>query len=105
MLAIQIKGSLSWFKEPGPGGWWFRPNTEHVRYWTNHSLPVIVVLYHPETDRCYWQLVDRETLTETASGGWKLLVPEAQVLEESALRASAKRPKVTPMNCASTSFD
>ena len=23
LLAIQIKGGKSWFKEPGPGGWWF----------------------------------------------------------------------------------
>src|ERR1700722_2244401 len=33
LLAIQIKGGSSWFREPGPGGWWFRPNAEHVRYW------------------------------------------------------------------------
>ena len=86
LLAIQIKGGLSWFKEPGPGGWWFRPNADHVRYWTNHSLPVMVVLYHPESERCYWQLVNDDTLTGTATGGWKLLVPEAQVLDGTARR-------------------
>ncbi|MEU8763021.1 DUF4365 domain-containing protein [Streptomyces sp. NPDC048659] len=84
LLALQIKSGSSWFKEPGPGGWWFRPDAGHVRYWTHHSLPVVVVLYHPERERCYWQLVDRETLVETSRGGWKLLVPEGQVLDEGA---------------------
>lgn len=84
LLALQIKGGKSRFKEPGPGGWWFRPDAEHVRYWKDHSLPVVVVLYNPETEYCYWQLVSPETLVETSSSGWKLLVPEAQVLDESA---------------------
>jgi hypothetical protein len=56
LLALQIKGGKSWFSEPGPGGRWFRPDAAHVRYWTNHSLPVVVVLCHPETNRCHWQL-------------------------------------------------
>ncbi|MFE7076828.1 DUF4365 domain-containing protein [Streptomyces sp. NPDC057620] len=84
LLALQIKGGASRFKEPGPGGWWFRPSTEHVQYWLNHSLPVVVVLYAPETKRCHWQLVNRKTLQETSTGGWKLLVPEGQVLDASA---------------------
>ncbi|GAA3082983.1 DUF4365 domain-containing protein [Streptomyces rectiviolaceus] len=87
LLALQIKSGSSWFREQGRGGWWFRPDAEHVQYWTNHSLPVAVVLYHPERERCYWQLVSRETLIKTSRGGWKLLVPEAQVLDESARAA------------------
>lgn len=84
LLALQIKGGKSWFGEPGPGGWWFRPDVAHVRYWTNHSLPVAIVLYNPETNRCHWQLVNRATLVETSAGGWKLLVPAEQVLDETA---------------------
>jgi hypothetical protein len=84
LLALQIKGGKSWFDQPGPGGWWFRPDAEHLWYWTNHSLPVVVVLYHPATERCHWQLVNRKTLVETSTGGWKLLVPEANVLDETA---------------------
>ncbi len=79
LLALQIKSGMSWFREAAPEGWWFRPDGEHVAYWLNHSLPVVVVLYHPETKRCHWQLVNRQTLQETSTDGWKLLVPEAQV--------------------------
>jgi uncharacterized protein DUF4365 len=87
LLALQIKGGMSWFSESGPGGWWFRPNAEHVRYWRDHSLPVVVVMYNPTTGRCHWQRVNRDTLIETSAGGWKLLVPESQVLDGTA-RAS-----------------
>ncbi|WP_424211044.1 DUF4365 domain-containing protein [Streptomyces sp. BI20] len=84
LLALQIKSGMSWFRETAPGGWWFRPDPEHVTYWLNHSLPVAVVLYHPETQRCHWQLVNGRTLLKATSGGWKLLVPEAQVLDADA---------------------
>ncbi|MDX2548271.1 DUF4365 domain-containing protein [Streptomyces sp. WI04-05B] len=84
LLALQIKSGKSWFRESAPEGWWFRPDGAHVDYWLNHSLPVAVVLYHPETKRCHWQLVNRQTLQETPTGGWKLLVPEAQMLDASA---------------------
>jgi hypothetical protein len=84
LLALQIKSGESQFRESGPSGWWFRPDAEHVQYWLNHSLPVVVVLYHPATKRCHWQLVNRKTLQETSTGGWKLLVPEDQVLDGSA---------------------
>jgi Domain of unknown function (DUF4365) len=93
LLALQIKGGTSYFDEPGPGGWWFRPKDKHVRYWRDHSLPVAVVLYHPDADLCYWQLVRRDTLIETSTGSWKLLVPEAQMLDDSArapLKAAAQ---------------
>ncbi|MFG2656060.1 DUF4365 domain-containing protein [Streptomyces sp. NPDC048425] len=84
LLAIQIKSGQTWFKERGPAGWWFRPHDDHVRYWIDHSLPTVVVLYHPDRELCYWQLVTRETLVKTPTGGWKLLVPESQVLDENA---------------------
>jgi hypothetical protein len=93
LLALQIKSGESWFREPCPGGWWFRPDDNHVRYWTDHSLPVAVVLWHPQTSRCHWQLVNEQTLEATSTGGRKLLVPEAQVLDETAigpLRAAAE---------------
>ncbi|MFL6164535.1 MAG: DUF4365 domain-containing protein [Jatrophihabitantaceae bacterium] len=85
LIALQIKGgSKKPFKEPGPGGWWYRPDPEHVQYWTNHSLPVAIVLYDPRTKRCYWQLVNNETLVATKTGKQKVFVPEKQVLDQSA---------------------
>ena len=84
LLALQIKSGKSFFQEQGSDGWWFRPDDDHVRYWTNHSLPVVLVMYHPETEQCHWQLINGRTLVETTTGGWKVLVPERQTLNESA---------------------
>lgn len=87
LLALQIKSGKFWFKESGPGGWWYRPDAAHVHYWLNHSLPVVVVLVHPDTMLCHWQLVNAATLVETSGGGWKLLVPEGHLLDETARAA------------------
>ncbi|GAA2046459.1 hypothetical protein GCM10009839_58500 [Catenulispora yoronensis] len=87
LIALQIKSGESWFNDAALGGWWFRPNDDHVQYWLNHSLPVVVVLYHPGTKRCYWQLVNQETLARTQADGWKLLIPATHVLDETAASA------------------
>jgi Domain of unknown function (DUF4365) len=86
LLALQIKSGSSQFNEPGPDGWWFRPSPAHVNYWTNHSLPVVVVLCDSETRCCYWELVNSTTLV-SAGQGWKVLVPKAHVLDGSATEA------------------
>lgn len=93
LLGLQIKSGESFFNEPGPGGWWFRPDQKHVDYWLRHSLPVVVVLYNPATKLCHWELVTSRTLTESMNGSPKLLVPGAHVLDSSAvisLRAAAE---------------
>lgn len=84
LLGFQIKSGMSWFHESGPDGWWYRPDAKHVQYWLSHSLPIVVVLFHPDTVRCHWQVVSRDTLVDTPAGGYKLFVPDAQVLDESA---------------------
>lgn len=82
LLALQIKGGPSWFREPGPGGWWYRPTACHVRYWIRHALPVVVVLVDTLTRQAYWQAINSETATKTSSGGWKVLVPQSNRLDE-----------------------
>ncbi|WP_218157011.1 DUF4365 domain-containing protein [Amycolatopsis saalfeldensis] len=94
LLAVQIKSGLSFFDQPVPDGkgWWFRPSDAHVKYWTNHVLPVVVVLVNPETDRIHWQIVTSDTLQKSSRGGWKLRVPEDNILDSTArqqLRALA----------------
>ncbi|MET8197418.1 DUF4365 domain-containing protein [Micromonospora sp. NPDC005222] len=79
-----MKSGESWFKQPASGGWWYRPDDDHVRYWLSHSLPVVVILYHPAEKVCYWQLVTNSTLQPAGTSGWKLLVPESQIINADA---------------------
>ncbi|WP_439659087.1 DUF4365 domain-containing protein [Lentzea sp. HUAS TT2] len=89
LLALQIKGGRSYFDRPAAEGWWYYASATHVRYWTNYSLPVVLVMHHPDSDLCYWQLISQRNLVQTSNGGGKLLVPRANLLDETAKEALA----------------
>ncbi len=95
LLAVQIKSGRSWFDEPAAEGWWFRCGEEHAAYWRGHSLPVVVMLQHPEQERVYWQHVTDDTLISTGRG-WKILVPAAQQLTAEAAKALAAPARPQP---------
>ena len=48
---------------------------------------MLIVLYDPELERCYWQLIDNSTLEKTKGAGRRVKVPDAQILDESAVAA------------------
>lgn len=79
LIAVQIKGGRSYFRTKAPGGWYYPGKDRHLRYWRNFVLPVVVILYDPDTETCYWQRVSDEHITYTASG-WRLFVPASQTL-------------------------
>ncbi|WP_434453098.1 DUF4365 domain-containing protein [Lentzea sp. E54] len=85
LLAVQIKSGPSWFRSRADGGWWFRPDHDHVEYWLSHSIPVIVVLADIDTGACYWQHVSPRTLIKDRGARWKLLIPSSQVLNATAV--------------------
>ena len=74
LIALQIKSGDSWFQEKNGDNIIFRGNNEHLEYWQNHSLPVIVVLYKDSENIAYWQAVNNNTVQRTKKG-WKLLIP------------------------------
>lgn len=84
LIALQIKAGESYFRSKAPGGWYYTGNDRHLRYWLSFVLPVVVILYDPETGTCYWQHVAQEHITYTESG-WKLLVPASQTLSADAV--------------------
>lgn len=57
LIALQIKSGKSWFKEKNSEGFVFRGKTEHLEYWQQHSLPVMIVLYQDDEQIAYWQAV------------------------------------------------
>lgn len=80
LLAIQVKAGESYFRAEDQNGWWFRPTATHVRYWLDHSLPVLVVLVNPTSGVCYWEQVRESTLVPVGDNSWKMLVPSSQTL-------------------------
>lgn len=47
LLALQIKSGKSWFTESTSEGIIFRSDVEHLDYWKNYSIPVLIVLHDP----------------------------------------------------------
>lgn len=81
IIAIQIKSGESFFKEEKSDYFVFRTEYKHANYWSDHSLPVILVLYNPEIKELFWQVVNEETLVSTGKN-WKIEVPKLNKLNE-----------------------
>ncbi|WP_250850963.1 DUF4365 domain-containing protein [Streptomyces malaysiensis] len=93
LLAAQIKSGNSQFTSPADGGWWFYCDAKHIEYWVHHSLPVIVMLFNPTSEKIYWQHVNDSTLVP-AGRNCKIFIPLVQELTRScsdALSEPARR--------------
>ena len=80
LIALQIKTGESYFKEISGDRVIYRGTSVHRGYWLRHSLPVVLVLYHPVSGETIWAEITRESAEETA-GGWRIAVPRANRLE------------------------
>lgn len=80
LLAVQIKTGTSHFKEK-QDSYTYYGKIEHLDYWTNHSLPVLLVAHFPETDETYWVLVN-ENAVERTKKGWKINIPKANIFSK-----------------------
>lgn len=77
LIALQIKSGVSWFKESTTQGYVFRGDNEHLKYWIEHSLPVLIILHNPKNKSSYWQAIKKENVIPTGKG-WKIIVPGNQ---------------------------
>lgn len=84
LIAIQIKSGMSFFSEENEHSYVFRTEDKHIEYWSNHTLPVILVLYNPDEDVLYWQVVNESNVASTGKG-WKIEVPKAKKLDDDSL--------------------
>lgn len=73
LIGAQIKSGASYFEEPVGRGYTYRGDNDHLDYWLNHSLPVIVAIYNPDNDDCLWGLVSESRVTRTKKA-WTMTV-------------------------------
>jgi len=83
LLALQIKSGASFFREETAESYVFRTDDKHVEYWIEHSMPVVLVLYNPETDTAHWRHVTDESAQSTGKT-WKIEIPKENVLADAA---------------------
>jgi hypothetical protein len=89
VVAVQVKCGPSSFRTSRDGGWVFREDLKHLRYWLGHLMPVIVVLVDPDTRAIYWGQVTAEAARFTADR-WHMIVPRDQKLDSSSAHALAE---------------
>lgn len=77
LVGLQIKSGLSYFSEEADNSFTYRGDQKHLDYWLSHSLPIVIILYHPELEELYWETVSKEKIISTGSG-WKLQIPKDQ---------------------------
>ncbi|MEO9851891.1 MAG: DUF4365 domain-containing protein [Reichenbachiella sp.] len=82
IFAIQIKSGSSYFKEETPTGYTYRGKNRHLEYWMSQSLPVLILIYEPNFNSVFWQLVDATNIVKTEEA-WKMEIPKKQLLEKS----------------------
>ncbi len=81
LIALQIKSGKSYFKKRGDG-YVFYGEERHREYWTNHSLPVFIILYNPETKQALWQRVEHHLIEDLSNGRWAIPIPADQILDK-----------------------
>ncbi|MDQ7731713.1 DUF4365 domain-containing protein [Halomonas sp. SpR1] len=79
LYAVQLKSGRSYFNKSTKDAIVFRGQKKHLSYWTDYSLPVILVLYNPEEDNLYWAFVNKANTLETANA-WKIEIPKSNIL-------------------------
>ncbi len=75
LIALQIKSGSSFFKEETDDCYVFRTDNKHVAYWVNHSMPVVLVLYNPDTKTAHWRQITKDSVENTGKN-WKIEVPK-----------------------------
>lgn len=62
LIGVQIKSGESYFKIDKNGYITFRGDYKHYNYWNKYVLPVIIVIYVPSLNQCYWELFDKNKI-------------------------------------------
>lgn len=86
LLAMQLKSGSSYLSDKSSDGFIFRAEKKHVKYWQNHSLPVLICLCDIHSNTIYWQVVNPNTATSTGKH-YKFNVPASQKIDSSSVTA------------------
>ncbi|MBU5439865.1 DUF4365 domain-containing protein [Tissierella sp. MSJ-40] len=84
LIAVQIKSGVSYFREIKENSIVFRSDARHLSYWINHSLPVIIILYNPDTTECIWEYINMDTAVKVSDTNYKILISRENIFNGNA---------------------
>lgn len=95
LIALQIKTGASHFHDSKDTLVYYG-NLAHLNYWSNHSLPVLLVAHLPETGKTYWIKIDIDEVSRT-SHGWKISIPKTNIFGDATRRQLRSSFEGTPV--------
>ena len=87
-FGVQVRSGRSYFTSEERNddgdvlGWWLADTSAHFDYWSNHTLPHILVLYDDDALTGYWVHVTADGVMSTGERR-KILVPADRTVDES----------------------
>lgn len=82
-FAIQIKSGESYVRHGTDIAFRYDGDLKHFNYYANHSTPVLLIIFEPNSRLCYWVRFT-PSLAEVGKSGWTYEIPKANVLDSSA---------------------
>lgn len=83
LIAVQVKTGASYFTSSKGTAIPLYINDDHMSYWTEHSLPVIIIIYEPKSQLMLWEWANINTCRQTTKG-WAIDIPRANVFSKTA---------------------
>lgn len=87
VVGAQVKSGDSWFGSPSRDdsgqlvGWWFADTDgRHIKYWTSHRVPNLLVFHRAKTGVSYWVHVTTDRTVSTGRGV-KIPVPQHNTID------------------------
>lgn len=79
-LAIQIKTGGSYLNKSGTVHW-YSDTKEHLNYFLNLPVPIILAVCDPDSNRCYWAQLRKEDV-DFRGDTWRFPIPKSQILSK-----------------------
>jgi len=77
-IAAQLKTGVSYLAASGEYHW-YKDTKEHLNYFLNLQMPVLLVICDPGSRVCYWAVLDKDKI-DYQENGWRFPIPKQQVL-------------------------
>ncbi len=74
LIGVQIKTGMSNVSVDKDGNFVYYMTRVHYEYWLSYSIPVIFVLFDPDTQNTYWSPIVKRNIRKTNRGGYKLII-------------------------------
>lgn len=85
IIKVQIKSGLGNVTINKEKDFVFYFGQVHYYYWLGINVPVIIVLYDPETECIYWSSISKKYVKDTPKGGRKITIKKNNVLSSKSI--------------------